>query len=72
MEFKCILTIEVEGNMEGNYTLDEVINNFDIILKHKDNKILSSHWPYGETPAMRSQKITSIKLKQIEEEKCHT
>ena len=72
MKFKCILTFEVEGNMEGDYTLEEVIKNFDVIFQHKDNKILASHWPYGETPAMRNQKITSIVLRHIEEEKCHT
>lgn len=72
MKFKCILTFEVEGNIEGDYTLEEVIKNFDVVFHHKDNKILANYWPYGETPAMRSQKITSIKLKQIEEEKCPT
>lgn len=68
MEFKCILTLEVKANIEGDYRLEDVINNFDIIFKHKDiSKIISGGWPYdNETPLMRKQKIISSELKKIE------
>jgi len=68
MEFKCILTLEVEGTKDDTYSIEDTINNFEIIFRHKDHeKIKSGDWPYGETPLMRSQKIKSAIIKNIKE-----
>lgn len=62
--FNCRLILELTG-MSADGDLNKILDNYEVILKHKDAIKNKCYWPYGESPSMRELKITNIKKIQV-------